>query len=126
MLKTKFTLYVLLGLFCFALSCKNKPVRPSENCSNVPATPTYTGQIQALLTANCTSCHNSVSLSGNLNMEDYASAKAVAEIDSGLFLMNALNHTSVSQSDWMPQGAAKLPKCDIETFQRWVNANEPE
>lgn len=126
MLKLKILFFILVGMNFFAFSCKNKPVRPSENCSNVPAIPTYTGQIQALLTANCTSCHNAISNAGNLNMEDYSTAMAVAQIDNGLFLMNSLNHTSVSVQGWMPQGAEKLPKCDIETFQRWVNANEPQ
>jgi hypothetical protein len=78
----------------------------------------YTEDVVPILQANCYSCHGSSSnaTSGGINLQDYATLKTYA-----------LNGDLVGNITWapghdpMPENAAKLPVCEINTIIDWVN-----
>lgn len=74
-----------------------------------------------IFTDICSVCHNEENTyRTGIEMDSYVSVKA--SINSGLVLP-AINHTG---SFKMPFQQAKLPDCDIDKIEAWVNADMPE
>lgn len=78
---------------------------------------TYTSHILPLLEANCLSCHDASTASGNVILEGYNQVKIYS--DNGAFLGTISHSGSFSN---MPQGGNKLPDCDIDQVRTWIEA----
>jgi len=66
---------------------------------------------------DCTFCHNSVTLSGNISLTNYNNVKK--QVNNGR-LFGAINHEpGFSQ---MPQGGNKMNQCDINKVKAWIDA----
>jgi len=83
-------------------------------------TVTYAKTIAPLLEQHCTTCHNELVLSGDVNLEGWAAVKAQA--DRGA-LVGAI--TGAPDYEPMPPGGAFLPNCDVERVKAWVQAGAP-
>jgi hypothetical protein len=84
----------------------------------------YSGDIQSILTANCTSCHyrsNEIGVGGGYNFEAYTVIRNMAI--SGK-LLASLRHAPGALP--MPKNAKKLSDCDIAKFTNWVNNGAPQ
>lgn len=80
----------------------------------------YSVQVRNILSKNCYACHSTGSNLGNLLLDSYTSARNSASNGS---LMGSVRHAAGYSP--MPQGAAKLLDCDIQTLQKWVDAGTP-
>lgn len=81
----------------------------------------FSADIQPILGSWCTgACHTTSKPDGGFDLSNYSGVKACAQ--SGK-LMNSINHTGSAIA--MPQGGGKIPDCDIQKIQNWVNAGYP-
>lgn len=86
---------------------------PAPTCDT--ANVTYALTVTPLLQGNCIACHNSSLPSGNVNLSTYAGVRTVALNGR---LVGTISHAAGFPA--MPQGAAKLPDCDISKIRKWV------
>ena len=66
---------------------------------------------------SCTFCHNSVTLSGNIRLDNYNSVKTQVSNER---LFGAINHAPGFSP--MPQGGNKMNPCDINKVKAWIDA----
>lgn len=87
-------------------------------CNNTKVT--FTTHIAPLVSNNCQSCHNNSMMNGNISLEGYENIKAQAENGN---LVGAVDHQPGFTP--MPQGQPKLPACEIEAIQKWIDNGTP-
>jgi hypothetical protein len=93
----------------------------NSNCKNCDTTNvSFSGRVKPLLQNWCVGCHNAVSADGNVDLSSYTGA--VNSI-AGNKLTGSLNHLPGFAP--MPKNANKLPQCDIDAIEKWVNAGHP-
>jgi hypothetical protein len=126
-MKTKKKLFIaislLLLLLAGAYSCTKGNVQDLSGSGGGGSTcdttnMTYTADVVPILQANCYVCHGSSSNSGSggIILEGYANLKPYAT--NGDLVGNI---TWAPGHDPMPENAAKLPTCEINTIIDWVN-----
>ncbi len=69
----------------------------------------------------CLGCHNSITPSGNVNLQGHANVKAMA---TGGRLYGAISHSPGFVP--MPLGRAKMYACDINKIKSWIDAGSPD
>jgi len=87
-------------------------------CDNTAVT--FSGTIQPLITSKCLSCHNNALMNGNISLEGYDNIQQQAENGN---LFGVVNHDTGFSP--MPQGEPKLPDCQIEAIQIWIDNGTP-
>jgi uncharacterized membrane protein len=83
---------------------------------------TFAATIKPILQASCYSCHsnaNYVNKGSGIKLENYEDVK----IQASSRLMGAIKHASGYVQ--MPQGGGKLPDCEINKIQRWIDNGMP-
>lgn len=78
---------------------------------------TYSGAVKPLMDNKCVGCHNPANPGGNIDLSTYNGVKLVA--------LNGKLYGSVAHQPGyspMPQGAAKMPDCEIIQIQKWITA----
>ncbi|MGB0888502.1 MAG: c-type cytochrome [Vicingaceae bacterium] len=110
---------IIVSSVIFVSSCSYNKDLPepeviTENEENVPVT--YTDDVQAIMTNNCTGCHGG---SGGVNLNTYAQVKAQA--DAGRLLARAINGAGGP----MPQGGL-MPQATRDVLQAWLDQGAPE
>ena len=108
-------LVLLLGARC---EDNQSPVI-NEECSTDAIA--YSSEVSEILFQNCTYCHSTALATGGVVLDTYEDARVVGENGQ---LIGAIIHAPGFSP--MPQGAARLPDCEIEIIQTWVNAGFPE
>lgn len=83
------------------------------NCDTVNVS--FSATVLPILTANCTSCHNSTNANGGVITESYDALKP--HVESGVF-GRAINHTGPIN---MPLDLPKLPDCELAKINAWIN-----
>lgn len=68
----------------------------------------------------CSSCHDSQSQQGGVNLEGYDNFLLYAENGR---LMGSISHAPGYEP--MPLGGAKMTSCDISKFQVWIDSGAP-
>lgn len=82
---------------------------------------TFSGTIEPLIVAECAAtCHSNAVMNGNISLEGYQNIKEQAENGN---LMGAVRHDPGFSP--MPQGGSKLPQCQIESIQKWIDNGTP-
>ncbi|WP_045688482.1 hypothetical protein [Hymenobacter sp. AT01-02] len=121
MIKLSTVLSALLMLFLSscAYDKADEIAGPKVPCTT-PDVVSYSASISPLLTQNCRSCHNSVLVTGSVNLEDFSVIQKY--IRSGELMGNVKHLPGYNP---MPQGGKKLSDCDIELLQKWVDAGAP-
>lgn len=76
----------------------------------------YSDDILPILQRNCYACHQQGNQISGISLEGYTALKPFA--DNGK-LVGVINHNAGLPP--MPDGAPKLPSCDIEKIEAWVN-----
>ncbi len=92
--------------------------KPGDACNTENAT--YATDVLPVLQSNCYGCHKSDFASGGVNLEGYDQVKIY--VNNGR-LLGAINHLPGFSP--MPKGGTKLPACDIEKIQKWIDAGAP-
>lgn len=87
-------------------------------CDN--ANVTFSGTIEPLIISKCQSCHNNALMNGNISLEGFDNIKQQAENGN---IMGVVNHEPGFSP--MPQGEPKLPDCQIEAIQIWIDNGTP-
>ena len=77
---------------------------------------TYKTRIQPILQNNCIVCHNASLNSGNLNFENFADVKSIAD-DTRFY--GAVTHAEGYSP--MPKGGNKLTDCEIRNIRIWIS-----
>ena len=94
-------------------------VYPQVPCST--GTVTYSKNVSALISSNCSSCHSGTASSGaGIKLDSYTGIKTY--VTNGQ-LLNSINHTGGIPA--MPLGAQQLSSCDIKAIQAWITAGTP-
>jgi hypothetical protein len=119
MKKIFFNLYCLLIIVIAGCTYnKEEELYPNTgvNCdtSNVRFTATIVPILQKY---ECSFCHSSVTLSGNISLANYNSVKT--QVNNGR-LFGAINHQPGFSP--MPQGGNKMNQCDINKVKAWIDA----
>lgn len=102
------------------------------------------GEIQSILTANCTSCHGGDSPAANLNLtaavayenlvnRPSTSVPSLMRVNPGnpqlsyLFLKITDQHLeNGGRGRLMPLGGVRLPDADLTAIERWIAEGAPE
>lgn len=79
----------------------------------------YLTEVKPIIEANCVSCHAPSQSVDYIPLDTHTDLVA----NSGS-LMSSINQDGSALA--MPQGAPKLSDCDIQTIQKWVDANMPD
>ena len=82
---------------------------------------TYQNFVSGLVQANCNSCHNPSLASGGVITSNYSDLMVV--VNNGR-LKGSVNHEPGFSN--MPQGQNKLPVCDLEALNAWIDAGGPQ
>ncbi|PKP01345.1 MAG: hypothetical protein CVU14_05410 [Bacteroidetes bacterium HGW-Bacteroidetes-9] len=82
---------------------------------------TYSGVVSPILASNCNSCHSPASPSGNVITSTYEGLKTA--VDNGSF-RKAINHEAGASP--MPKNGNKLPVCDLNKIDAWLNQGAPQ
>jgi hypothetical protein len=99
---------------------KEQELYPNSGNCNTPAVVSFRTDIQPLLNASCTGCHDAAISNAGVRLDNYTSVKIYAT--NGL-LFNSVNWSGGASP--MPKGGNKLPACKITLIQNWVNAGAP-
>ena len=75
----------------------------------------FAADIFPIINQNCLICHSDAANFGNVSLADYSKVKRYADDKS---LLGSVRHESGYSP--MPQGQAKLSKCDIEKIDKWI------
>ena len=94
------------------------PVITLPTCDTVNVT--YAATVLPLLESECYSCHGNGASSGNVSLQGYTNLKTY--IDNGLFWGSIAHLEGFSN---MPKGGNKLPDCDLDKIQAWINLGAP-
>lgn len=120
-MKTYSKLFISGALIAMSLtSCFND--NKEEIYSNQPATcdtasVSYSSDIDAIMTGNCTSgCHSGSAPAAGLDLTNYNDVKA-----SSTGILNRIN----GRGALMPQGGPALADCDILKIETWVADGAP-
>jgi mono/diheme cytochrome c family protein len=70
---------------------------------------------------NCNACHSQASPSGGIITSDYENLMVI--VNNGK-LQGTINHLSGFSP--MPKGQNKLPDCDLQKIDAWINDGSPE
>jgi len=87
----------------------------------IPATVTYTAQIEPILRNNCYRCHSATSLISGIQLDSYAALKVYAQNGQ---LYGVTSHAPGFRP--MPDDGGKLDDCSIATIKRWIDTGTPE
>ncbi|HZG01024.1 MAG TPA: c-type cytochrome domain-containing protein [Chitinophagales bacterium] len=82
---------------------------------------TYALDIQPIMASKCQGCHNASVASDGINLSTLQGVKN-AQLDNGR-LKGAANHTPGYTP--MPFNQPKLPSCDVQRINAWINAGMP-
>ena len=115
--KEKILLLLVLVSFCRCYYDKAAILYPDSVACVPAANPTFTINVLPLLDSKCNSCHGGSSPSAGIKLDIYAEVKKYVTSGS---LMGSINQTS-SYSP-MPKGSNKMPACEIQVIQNWINA----
>jgi hypothetical protein len=91
----------------------------SGQCDTIAVT--YSGTVAPLLQAKCAGCHNNTTLSGNINLSNYAGTQVPALNGR---LLAAVNHQPGYSP--MPKGGNKIPQCEIDELTIWIEDGAPD
>jgi hypothetical protein len=108
---------VICMLLSLSESCSynsEEELYPSVGCDSKDMS--YSGDIVALIVANCYVCHDAKTNNGNVILEGYQNLKKY--VDNGK-LIGVITHSSGFPP--MPNGQAKLLDCQIEKIQSWID-----
>jgi hypothetical protein len=92
----------------------------SNPCDDINVT--FSGTVTTILQP-CLSCHSNATASSSgsgIKLENYADL--VSYINNGK-LMGAIRHDTKYVP--MPQNGGKLPQCEIDQLQKWIDAQMP-
>jgi uncharacterized membrane protein len=84
------------------------------------ANQTLSANVQPILSTYCYGCHSNAAANASgagINLETFSSLQT--NVINGKLLCS-INHGSTCSS--MPKGGAKIPQCQIDKIQSWVNA----
>ncbi|QTN39866.1 hypothetical protein HZ996_12155 [Cryomorphaceae bacterium] len=111
---------IVIGL---ASSCSYNNVEDLHSSGCDTTNVTYSEVIEPLMTQSCAfeGCHGGSFPAANLDLNDYDDVKKVA--DNGL-LVNRINRAPGDPLLMPPAG--KLPTCNIERIEAWVDAGAPQ
>ena len=103
---------------------KSQQQYPVGTCDTVNVS--YHTEIMAILDASCQGCHKGASATSGIDLYDYATIKSLA-LDGKYTYGSWLSAVSYEggNPNPMPQGANKLPQCDINKIRAWVNMGAP-
>lgn len=130
MLKPSVSLFTILAILIVLASvvstpgCTNDvedelfPVVPTGGCDTIGIT--YQGFVVPLLDQNCNACHGTGIGFGNVFLEPYT--EVLPYVTNELLICTILQDGGCSP---MPQNAAKLADCDIESLQKWISDGAP-
>lgn len=82
---------------------------------------TYSGSVAPIFSASCSSCHSDAGATFP-NLVGYDNVKSYIESDTGGIparIRHVVGYTP------MPQGAPKLPECDIRKIEIWITSGFP-
>ena len=79
----------------------------------------YSSEVKPIIDANCVSCHAPGGSVSFLSLDTHSNT-----VNNSTNLMAAINHDSGVSA--MPPGSSKLSDCDIQTIQKWIDANMPD
>jgi cytochrome c5 len=88
----------------------------SYTCETV-ANPGFALHVLPLLNSKCNTCHGGSSPSAGIKLDSYTEVGKY--ITSGS-LMGSMNHASGFSA--MPKNGSKMPACEIQIIQDWINA----
>lgn len=108
-------LVVLTG--CYYDNEENLYAQVSPNCDleNV----TYNATVKPIIQASCLACHSNskaANSGGGIKLENFADVQTQAKNGK---LMGTIKHSSGYQE--MPLGGGKLPDCEINKLQKWID-----
>lgn len=115
----------ILAVLFSIMSCEKENEEDLNDDDNVTTCETedvtFSGKVTDILEQyQCVSCHNSIAASGGVMLHDYANVKVYA--DNGK-LLGSIKHESGFSA--MPQGSGKIPSCNIEQIEAWINDGAP-
>jgi hypothetical protein len=112
--------------FCVALSLiflsgcfydKEAILYPGSSACVPIVNPTFSVAVLPLLNAKCNTCHAGTSPSGGIRLDTYTE---VSKYITGGSLIGSINHTSGFSA--MPKNGSKMPSCEIQKIQDWINS----
>jgi len=108
----------LLGfLVLLAFACKHSPdeiAKPvAAECDSIHVT--FNGTVKPILQSKCVTCHNNITISGNIDLTKYAD---IARVAGNGHLMGTIEHKN--GFSFMPKFADKLSTCNIAQIRKWI------
>ncbi len=79
----------------------------------------YSLDIEPIINAQCLSCHNANSASGNVNLDSYDNVKASGQVGSLYGTITATNGYNI-----MPESGPMI-LCNIDKIDAWIKAGMP-
>ena len=99
---------LVAGISLIALSTACNKATTSTTSTADCVTISYKTDIEPIMSANCTSCHNANQASGGVNLSTYANVSKYASSS-----LNAMNNGSMPPSGKLPSGTIQKLNCWI-------------
>jgi len=114
-MKSYIILFTMLVMLSSCFYDHSNLVYPQAPCTITTAT--YSQNVSAIITTNCSACHSaSASAGAGIKLDSYSALKTY--VSNGQ-LMNSIKHTGGIPA--MPQNGQQLSSCDIKTIQTWID-----
>lgn len=117
-------LIIIIAFFFITFSIAgcyyDKGVLPGANSLCDTTIVTYSGSVNAILTANCTGCHSGNNAPNGVVLDTYNNVKA--QVGGGL-LLGVITHSP--GFDPMPKNGNKLSSCNIAKIAKWIHDGAP-
>ncbi len=111
---------LIITIAAATAGCVYKKEMVSAPCV-IPATVTYTAQVQPILSTNCYRCHSAATLISGIQLDSYAALKAYA-LNGQLY--GVITHSPGYRP--MPDDGGKLDDCSIAIIKQWIDNGTPE
>lgn len=114
-MKLQSLLYFALTVILLSSCTKENEEDLTQNC--IPAGGVrFSVEVRNILQASCTTCHNQQLALGGIMLHDYDNVRVY--VDNGS-LLGSIKHQQGFSA--MPQGQARLPQCNIDLIEAWIN-----
>lgn len=124
---------LLIGISCIIALSISSCYRDNEEelynnpggsgCDTVAVS--YSAEVAPILNNSCNMCHsdaNANSLGAGIRLAGHANLTNFLSNNKSRFL-SAIKHDGMASN--MPKGGSKLPNCDIQKIEAWINSGVP-
>lgn len=116
MFRTRLFISAFLLIMSACYYDKEEVLYPGSSNCTVPANPGFTADVMPILNSRCNNCHAGNSPSAGISLATYN--EVMKSVSNGSLIGSI---TWASGFSPMPKNSGKMPNCEIQKIQTWID-----